>query len=209
MKKRLIFILFLLIILNIGFKYGVAKESSKKSSVTIEQKIGRLENVVKSNKSVEIYNELGELYLNDKDYSKAITTYKEVLELEPGNTLAYNNLSNAYIYLKEYNKAIDYREKILLIEPENLTTLYYLSQIYLVIDLNKAEVYIKKLNSALSHTKNKEDSDVTFLNDYSKKYNDFIKDLHLKKISESDNNFINNYITFEEIRNEIKNNYFE
>jgi len=58
--------------------------------------------------SVEVYNELGSVYLATGDYSKAIDMYKNAITIDPSFGAAYNNLAVVYYSLKNYTLAREY-----------------------------------------------------------------------------------------------------
>ena len=84
----------------------------------------------------------GDQYLAQKEYDKAIESYKKALADRSGAIGVYNNLGYIHHYIKQdYEKAKQIYEKGLLIYPENE---------HLTIGLMNANLYLGNLNIALS-----------------------------------------------------------
>lgn len=59
---------------------------------------------------------LGDRYLDELDYERAVAAFEEAIEIDPKNVDAYMGLAQAYAGLQDYQKAID-----VLLEGENET----------------------------------------------------------------------------------------
>lgn len=71
--------------------------------------------------SIELYNQLGLLYVRAGMYSSAIPVYQESAKY--GSTSAMNNLGNICSLQKKYEEALRWYEKTLEIDPQNKTAL--------------------------------------------------------------------------------------
>jgi len=65
------------------------------------------------------YNNLANLYFENKEYDKAIEVYQRYLKIVPKNLSALYNLAIIYYAKKDFNNAILNLEKILEIQPQN------------------------------------------------------------------------------------------
>ncbi|GAI65976.1 unnamed protein product, partial [marine sediment metagenome] len=59
----------------------------------------------------EPYNNLGNIYLEEKEYEKAIELYKKALGLNPDYAAAHSNLGLAYKRLKRISEAVEHFKK--------------------------------------------------------------------------------------------------
>ncbi len=99
------------------------------------------------NKDKDIYYMLADLYLQYKDYHKAIETIKN-------NISSFKNKSKAYFYiadiyydkLKNNSKAVEYLKKSLKADPNNSVVLNYLGYLYIDenIDIKKGVELVKR-----------------------------------------------------------------
>ncbi|MCQ2596713.1 MAG: tetratricopeptide repeat protein [Treponema sp.] len=71
--------------------------------------------------SVELYNQLGLLYVRAGMYSSALPVYEQSAKM--GSTSAMNNLGNICSLQKKYAEALAWYEKSLELDPENKTAL--------------------------------------------------------------------------------------
>ncbi|MBN2694610.1 tetratricopeptide repeat protein [bacterium] len=84
----------------------------------------------------------------EKNYTKALKLFLDVLDKEPNNTTILENIADIYIALKKYSDAIEYAEKILKLNPNNQFALILLANSYLEKNsLSIAMEYYKKLES--------------------------------------------------------------
>ena len=68
---------------------------------------------------VESNNELGEIFLNQKQTARATTLLERVIKTNPENAKAHFNLGIAYRRLGDPGRALEHLEKVTLLEPEN------------------------------------------------------------------------------------------
>ena len=61
-------------------------------------------------KNASLYNELGLLYSNKLEYSKAVENFKKVIELQPHNFELYNLLGTCYMQMNDGVNAMKYLE---------------------------------------------------------------------------------------------------
>jgi len=103
-----------------------------------------------------IHFQIGEIYINQKQYENAIPPYKEALRLDPDFETAAINLGLAYQGLKQYANAITYFQRVLQKTPKDAKVLYVLGTVYTDAgDLTKAsETYrtLLPLDAALAKT---------------------------------------------------------
>lgn len=97
---------------NLGIIYA-GKNKGKEAEGLFIKAIG------KNPGMVEAHNNLADLLLQSKDYSRAIEEYNEVIGKEPGNSEALYNLGIAYMDSKNYPKAKEQWEKVLVINPQD------------------------------------------------------------------------------------------
>jgi len=93
----------------------------------------------------KLYNNLGIVYFQKRDYKRAEENYLKAIYLNPKNHEAYNNLGSLYIETGKYEQAIPYLLKCIEISPSfyvayfNLGMAYYLKN-----DYKKAREYFEK-----------------------------------------------------------------
>ncbi|GLB53089.1 hypothetical protein NBRC110019_21290 [Neptunitalea chrysea] len=101
--------------------------------------IGKTEKAIKYyNKSIQgesdddksAYNNLGNIYKDQKEYEKAIQNYKKAIQIDPNFAYPYNGLGTVYCNQKKYEKAIQYYEKAIKINPDYLTPYNGLGTVY-------------------------------------------------------------------------------
>jgi O-antigen ligase len=71
-----------------------------------------------------IYNNLGTIYTDNKEYDKAIENYLKTLQLTPKFENTYKNLAVNYFELMKYKECIDALEKVKWQSDQYLTSLY-------------------------------------------------------------------------------------
>lgn len=64
------------------------------------------------------YNDLGNIFLNKKNYKKAVRFYNKALRLNQINHIVLNNLGTAYRELDKIEKSVGYYQKSLKIKPD-------------------------------------------------------------------------------------------
>ena len=68
---------------------------------------------------------MGGLYLNIREYTKAIAEHKKVIELDPDNLIAHLYLGIIFAEEKRYDKSEETFKKMLKINPDNIMGIYY------------------------------------------------------------------------------------
>jgi len=81
-------------------------------------------------KVVVSYLNSGVLYLNRKDYSRALTRLKEALALDPANAQAYFNLGLLNYRQKQFRQAAKHFKTVLQHQPRHADAYYNLGCIY-------------------------------------------------------------------------------
>ncbi|MFA5009973.1 MAG: tetratricopeptide repeat protein [Patescibacteria group bacterium] len=83
-----------------------------------------------------LYNKLGLIYLQSKNFKDARSALKQALKLEPENDTFYNNLGLLYYEMESYDGAIDAYEKSIAINDKipsrlvNLGLAYFMTKKY-------------------------------------------------------------------------------
>ncbi|MGB4850360.1 MAG: tetratricopeptide repeat protein [Saprospiraceae bacterium] len=80
--------------------------------------------------SSDIYNNIGLLYSNLEDYSKAQENYKKAIAANPGNVLYYNNLAIASEKLNDFPTTEQAYQKVIELEPRNAIYFNKLGNLY-------------------------------------------------------------------------------
>ena len=83
--------------------------------------------IVEEGASVQLYNQLGMLYVRAGMYSSAIPVYQ--LAAKMGSIPAMNNLGNIASLQKNYQEALVWYKKVLELDPENATAKANLNRI--------------------------------------------------------------------------------
>lgn len=68
----------------------------------------------------KIYNRLGAIYLEQKNFQDAKDAFQEAIRLDGKKASQYFNLSMAYLELKEYRNAIETLEKAVDLDKKNI-----------------------------------------------------------------------------------------
>jgi tetratricopeptide (TPR) repeat protein len=106
-----------------------------------------LENAAKLNSgNLEIYRNLGILYLEQKRFKDAEKLYRSLLQLAPQDAQAHFYLGSVYYELKNSPEAQKELEAALALKPDYHEVLNFLGYLYLEEDINlpQAEVMIRK-----------------------------------------------------------------
>jgi tetratricopeptide (TPR) repeat protein len=133
----------------------------EKLKPTLESNIPNIRNSIKN--QADIYNNIGEMFINEKDYEKAKKSFEIAFEIDPTFFEAHHNISITLYYLRRYNEAISSLEKDInilnaknqsLLHHEQVMKVYneYLSRIYFNIaksyyrinNLKETKIYLKK-----------------------------------------------------------------
>ncbi len=80
---------------------------------------------------IKEYMEIGNMYLEAKEYSEAINAYNEVLILDPSNEQANIKMAELYIELRSYDAAEAFLEKLRAKATENKGVAKYFGDMYL------------------------------------------------------------------------------
>ena len=78
----------------------------------IKDAIGYFKQALKVSERADIYNSIGFVYLNEKEYGKAVNAFKKSLSVDPGYIPAFYNLGVTMYYAKVYDSAVGIFEKI-------------------------------------------------------------------------------------------------
>ena len=92
-KKKLVGIVSIIIVLSILVGVGIFVLSEHKTS-QIKDKL-----------------DLGEKYLEELEYEKALAYFMEVLEIDPKNVDAYIGIVDTYVAMGDYEKALEYAKR--------------------------------------------------------------------------------------------------
>ncbi|WP_438422360.1 hypothetical protein [Aquimarina macrocephali] len=99
----------------------LSKELLKQISnkvVTSEKEIKPLLEKIKTNPDIKSYINLSLIYYRDGKYKLVISTCKELLKIDPNNTLAYNNICSAYNQMEQWELGAEACRKALEINPD-------------------------------------------------------------------------------------------
>jgi len=77
-----------------------------------------------------LLNNLGLVYLNNKQYEKALSAFSQAIEIKPDFVQATLNLAFLHVLKENYNSAMDILKTILKREPNNIKVLNSLGNIY-------------------------------------------------------------------------------
>ncbi len=77
-----------------------------------------------------VANTMGAIYLNTKQYAKAIDWFKKSVQVDPTYYTAYSNLARAYYFGGQYAAAIETVNKELTIDPKNGRDVPYIALSY-------------------------------------------------------------------------------
>ena len=125
-----------------GFVYYYGGRVSKAIAVWEKvEKMGWLQGADYEN----YYYNIGQAYVDVKNYPKAITTLKKSLEINPGAIVTIIVLGEAYYRSLMYKEAIQQFEKALKIEETNIYALRFLGTTYLKMgDKAKGQKYLQR-----------------------------------------------------------------
>lgn len=99
--------------------YKLFKANNKQESIKVLNDI-----LQKYPESYETLILLGNIYISEMQYNKAIEVLEKAKEVEPENHITYINLSNAYTSAEMFDKAIEASLKLLELEKPAWNTLY-------------------------------------------------------------------------------------
>src|SRR5215472_3327470 len=90
-----------------------------------------LDELRRSPRSAEAYDLLGILYIQRKDFEKAVAAFQRALDLDPRSTAAHNNLGSCYLEQQKYELARKEFETTLRLSPHDRDANYNLGTLYL------------------------------------------------------------------------------
>lgn len=104
----------------------------------LHQKIGNIEKAVEDydfliqnkNGSVKVFNNLGAIYANKKEYIKAKDLFLKALQENPDMAEAHENLAELFLETEDYAMAIEEYKKAIELEPDNVTAHFNLGIAY-------------------------------------------------------------------------------
>ena len=70
-------------------------------------------------KDDQSYHGIGNVYLAQKKYHKAIDNFKKATKINPKNDSAWCDMGTAYYNLKNYKKAVNFYNKAIDLNPDN------------------------------------------------------------------------------------------
>ena len=126
-----------------------AAESLKKAGVDvhINPLLTTIDTTV-TNKDNVYYFKLGNYFVAQNDFNKAIESYNKSVSLDDKNENVLINLANCYGMLKQYDKGIEVCNKILSRNPNNKLALKNLGIMYTAMgQTQKAQEYLDKLRA--------------------------------------------------------------
>ena len=134
----------------------VAAENLRKAGIDvhINPLLTTIDTTVANKDNIYYFN-LGNYYVAQNDYLKAVESYLQSLQMKAGNENVLINLANCYGMLKQYDKGIDVSNQILTINPKNKFALKNLSIMYNAIgNQSKSEEYFSRLRDIESAESN-------------------------------------------------------
>lgn len=124
-----------------------AAELTIKPSVNQNPEDLYLEAIKKNPNNREAYEALGRLYLQNKNYTDAVSTYEYLITLDPTKDIYYSNLGLSHYSLREFQKSREAYEKAISINNKVPTRWINLGLCFEALeDYNKA---IKSISTAL------------------------------------------------------------
>lgn len=96
----------------------------------------------------EAYNTLGNIYLNQQDFSTALDTFDTALELRPDNSILHNNRATALYGLMQYDRALVAVNTALDINPD--FALAYSNRANILIPLGDTDGAAQDVEQALA-----------------------------------------------------------
>lgn len=93
----------------------------------------------------DYYSNIGQAYVDVKNYPKAIVSLKKSLEIKPGIVITTIVLGEAYYRSKMYKEAIEVFEKALKVDDKNVTALQFIGNAYINSGQKaKGQEYLKR-----------------------------------------------------------------
>ena len=149
---------------NLNQKVGNLKEAIQDYNFLIQHKVA----------DAIIINNLGAIYVDQKEYQKAIELFTNAIEKNPNMAEAHNNLAELFLLTKNSSRAIEEYNKTIQLEPKNITALYNLGIVYMNNgDYPKAKEQWEKILAL-----NPEDDDISKVLEYLKFKNNEVVDIN-------------------------------
>jgi len=135
------FTLFLIIspiLLNVAFSFLTYSSSITRDIINVELGVYEVEHLAKLDqqhskevlKNRSLLFTMGNYYLKSANYSKAITYFEHLINLDPEYSKAYNNLGNAYFYAGKYENAKLAYMRSLELNNRSASNYFNLSRLY-------------------------------------------------------------------------------
>jgi len=99
-------------------------------------------------KNAFLYNTIGLIYFDEKNYNDALSSYKKGILINPKFAPLYNNLGNLHSFNKDYNEAEICFKKAIQLEKNNPESRNNLGNLYQDINKNQdaIDIYLSALN---------------------------------------------------------------
>jgi tetratricopeptide (TPR) repeat protein len=150
-----------------------------------------LASIPEANRSAKLYTMLGEAYDQQKDYKKAIESYRHAIELDRDNLDAIRGLANALQNDGQTDKALEQYKVIADANPEDAATIVHIAEIYR--KQGKLDLALQNLKKAESMVKDSEQISYELAEIYQAqgRYDDAIQELQnlLKTTEKPDNKY--------------------
>ena len=93
---------------------------------------------------MEIYNNMGNIYLHFSSYNEAVKYYDKALKLNNSNYAAFHNRANCYYHMKQYDKAMQDFSKALELDTTSVSCYGLALTYYAKENMEQALSYIEK-----------------------------------------------------------------
>lgn len=103
-------------------------KQERASAVSREDQTEGTEIISKQDKDVYLY--AARTYEEEKNYQKALSSYRKVLTADPGNYMVMNNISSTLIHLGAYDEAIRYAQEALRVRKDYIYSLVNIGVAY-------------------------------------------------------------------------------
>ena len=98
--------------LDVWFKFSASSEESMKLAAQAVQKALALDD-----SDPRVYHALGNLYIMQRQYEKAIAAAERQIELSPSGVIAYQSMSAALSWSDRFSEAIPFAEQAIRLDP--------------------------------------------------------------------------------------------
>jgi tetratricopeptide (TPR) repeat protein len=128
---------------ELGFIYYFKGQYA--NAISIWEKVEKTGWIQEANYA-DYYSNIGQAYVDVRNYPKAIYSLKKSLEIKSGSTITIIVLGEAYYHSKMYKEAINEFEKALKIDENNIDALRFLGNTYLRMgNKSKAQSYLNRV----------------------------------------------------------------